>query len=73
MARDYWHEKFHEEEQREAREEIDLKRRRIAEEELFVGGRFAVPELWDEHAYSYCPARARTEEPGGLSWAPNAD
>lgn len=69
MARDYWHSKFFEDEQQEEKEKLDLKRRRIAAEELFVGGPLAVPELWDEHAYSYCPTRARTEEHGGAVWA----
>lgn len=69
MARDYWHEKFYEEEQREEREKTEIKRKRIAEEELFVGGPFVTPELWDEHAWSYRPVRPRTDEHGGFSWA----
>lgn len=69
LARDYWHSKFHLQEQQEERDKQQLEKQRLATETIYVLAPNAAPVLLDSGAGSWRPARSSGEGDGGLQWA----
>lgn len=69
IARDHWHEKFHEGEQRAALQAHALKQQRLRSETVYVLGPTDTPVLLDDNSSSWRPARPPGQEAPGFGWA----